>query len=86
MKLLKYIWIIGGGQLQIPLIEEAKKLGYSTIVTDINPNCVCSDIADIFKNVDIFDIESNISLYERSFKTDLSIEIAELKNQMAEIE
>ena len=75
MKLLKYIWIIGGGQLQIPLIEEAKKLGYSTIVTDINPNCVCSDIADIFETVDIFDIESNISLYERSFKTDLSIEI-----------
>jgi len=76
MKLLKYIWIIGGGQLQIPLVEEAKKLGYSTIVTDVNPNCVCSDIADIFETVDIFDIESNISLYERSFKTDLSIEIA----------
>ena len=38
--------IIGGGQLQIPLVEEAKKLGYSTIVTDVNPNCVCSDIAD----------------------------------------
>ena len=75
MKSLKYIWIIGGGQLQVPLIEEAKKLGYSTIVTDINPNCVCSDIADIFKTVDIFDIESNISLYEQSFKTDLSIEI-----------
>ncbi|MDA7457694.1 ATP-grasp domain-containing protein [Candidatus Pelagibacter ubique] len=76
MKFSKYIWIIGGGQLQIPLVEEAKKLGYSTIVTDVNPNCVCSDIADIFETVDIFDIESNISLYERSFKTDLSIEIA----------
>jgi biotin carboxylase len=76
MKLSKYIWIIGGGQLQIPLVEEAKKLGYSTIVTDVNPNCVCSDIADIFETVDIFDIESNISLYERSFKTNLSIEIA----------
>ena len=76
MRFSKYIWIIGGGQLQIPLVEEAKKLGYSTIVTDVNPNCVCSDIADIFETVDIFDIESNISLYERSFKTDLSIEIA----------
>ena len=75
MRFSKYIWIIGGGQLQIPLVEEAKKLGYSTIVTDVNPNCVCSDIADIFETVDIFDIESNISLYERSFKTDLSIEI-----------
>jgi hypothetical protein len=26
MKFSKYIWIIGGGQLQIPLVEEAKNL------------------------------------------------------------
>lgn len=75
MKFTKYIWIIGGGQLQVPLVEEAKKLGYSTIITDANPNCVCRDFADIFENVDIFDIESNILLYEKSFKTNLSIKI-----------
>lgn len=74
-KILKYIWIIGGGQLQVPLIDEAKKLGYSVIVTDVNPNCVCRDIADIFERVDIFDIESHILLYERSFKNNSLIKI-----------
>lgn len=75
MKFSKYIWIIGGGQLQVPLIEEAKKLGYSTIVTDANPNCICRDLADIFETVDIFDIDSNILLYEELFKSNLSIKI-----------
>lgn len=32
----KVLWIIGGGQLQIPLIEEAHKLGLATLVTDRN--------------------------------------------------
>lgn len=74
-KTLEYIWIIGGGQLQVPLIHEAKKLGYSVIVTDVNPNCACRDIADIFEPVDIYDIESNILLYERSFKNNGSLKI-----------
>ena len=30
----KFFWVIGGGLLQIPLIEEIKKLGYKVIVSD----------------------------------------------------
>ncbi len=55
-----YFWIIGGGILQIPLIEEVKKLGMKTIVSDANKNCICKDKADIFVQIDIFDIESHV--------------------------
>ena len=37
---IKFFWVIGGGLLQIPLIEEIKKLGYKVIVSDKNRNCV----------------------------------------------
>ncbi|MCK4752579.1 MAG: ATP-grasp domain-containing protein [Planctomycetes bacterium] len=55
-----FFWIIGGGLLQIPLIKEVKALGYNTIVSDVNPKCVCADIADIFLLADIFDIQKHI--------------------------
>ena len=67
MKQLKdnYIWILGGGSLQIPNILCAKKLGYKTIVTDINKNCICRKKADLFFSVDIFDVAKNLSLLKK---------------------
>lgn len=56
------VWVIGGGQLQIPLIDEIHKLGYSALVTDRNPECVCKDAADHFYPVDIFDISASVDL------------------------
>lgn len=58
---MKYLWVIGGGQLQIPLIEEANKLGLHTIVSDINPACVAKGLADIFVPLDIFDTDGHIN-------------------------
>src|SRR3989344_1178306 len=58
----KVLWVIGGGQLQIPLIYEAKKLGLATLVTDRNNNCVAKDFADYFFPVDIFDIPGSLKL------------------------
>jgi len=55
-----YIWIIGGGVLQIPLIKESRALGLKTIVSDGNKNCICAKEADIFLEIDIFDIEEHI--------------------------
>ena len=52
----KYFWVIGGGILQIPLIHEVKKLNYSVIVTDGNPDCICKKQAEIFECIDIYDI------------------------------
>jgi biotin carboxylase len=55
-KIKEYYWIIGGGAMQIPLIEEVKKFGFKIVVSDLNPNCVCKPLSDIFFNIDIFDI------------------------------
>lgn len=61
MKKKQVVWVIGGGQLQVPLIEEVHKLGFSALVTDRNPHCICRNIADLFFAVDIFDINGNIN-------------------------
>ena len=63
-----YVWILGGGQLQIPNILCAKELGYKTIVTDQNKNCICKKKSDLFFCVDIFDIQKNISLLKKLIK------------------
>ena len=62
MKNNRYLWIIGGGQMQVPLISEAAALGLKSIVTDINPDCVCALRADIFQARDIFDIAGHLRL------------------------
>jgi len=59
------LWIIGGGQLQVPLIREAKKLDLLTLVTDRDSKCVAKNSADYFYPVDIFDIDENIKLLFR---------------------
>lgn len=56
----RYLWVIGGGLLQVPLIEEAKKLSLNVIVSDFDDQCKCKEKADIFVNIDIFDIDSHL--------------------------
>jgi len=56
-----YFWTIGGGVLQLPLIEEARKLNYEIIVTDGDANCICRDKASYFKAIDIFNIDEHIN-------------------------
>jgi len=56
----KYFWVIGGGILQAPLIQEAKKLNYKIIVTDADKNCICKEFASYFETIDIFDIAGHI--------------------------
>ena len=58
----KFFWVIGGGLLQIPLIEEIKKLGYKVIVSDKTRNCVCSKKADVFFEVDIYDVPKHLEI------------------------
>ena len=55
-------WCIGGGVLQKPLISQARKLGYSILVTDGADNCACANLADLFYAIDIFDIDAHIAL------------------------
>ncbi len=63
--MLDAIIIIAGGRLQIPAVEEARKLKLKTIVTDGNKNAICSNLADQFYNIDIFNIPKHLELIKK---------------------
>lgn len=60
MKYKEYFWVIGGGLLQVPLVDEVKQLGYKVIVSDMNRQCICARKADLFLEMNIFDVQSHI--------------------------
>lgn len=60
MKEDAYFWVVGGGEMQIPIIEEVHGLGLKVICSDMNTDCVCARHADIFLAIDIFDIDKHI--------------------------
>ena len=53
----KTVLIIGGGILQVPLIETAKSMGLKTIVADINKSCEGFKVCDITFEISTRDIE-----------------------------
>lgn len=69
-----YLWIMGGGLLQVPLIPEARKLNYNIIISDGNSTCPCAKLADIFLAIDIFDIQKHISAALKLKSSGLKIE------------
>ncbi len=56
----KTVMIIGGGLLQVPAIQEAKKMGMQVIVTDYNPNAQGMRYADIPIVMSTRDIEGSV--------------------------
>lgn len=56
----KNIMIIGGGLLQVPVIQTAQKMGYRVIVTDYNPNAIGMKNADIPIVMSTRDIEGSV--------------------------
>lgn len=57
----QFFWVIGGGLLQVPLIEEVRSLGFSVIVTDLDPDCPGRAGADFFFPINIFDVEGHLA-------------------------
>ncbi len=51
-------FVIAGGVPQIELIKQLKSRGITTVLADGSPNAVARPYADIFYNVNIFDIEA----------------------------
>jgi biotin carboxylase len=62
MALDKYVWVIGGGQMQLPLIEDAKGYGYQVLVTDQNPKAVGAKSADQFVKISTYDVAGHRQL------------------------
>lgn len=56
----KTVMIIGGGLLQIPLIQTAQKMGLQTIVTDYNPDAMGMRYADIPITMSTRDIDGSV--------------------------
>ena len=57
----KAIYIIGGGELWIKIIEWAREVGLKTIVTDKNPSSPGVLISDISINIDALDENEHIN-------------------------
>ena len=53
---MKKALVLGGSVAQAALIKELKNRGYKTLLIDGSPNAVARPYADIFYNIDIFDI------------------------------
>jgi len=58
----RWILIVGGGVLQVPLVREARALDLATIVTDRSPSCPCAPLADCFLPLDVFDVGRHVEL------------------------
>jgi isopentenyl diphosphate isomerase/L-lactate dehydrogenase-like FMN-dependent dehydrogenase/biotin carboxylase len=56
----KTIMVIGGGLLQVPVIQAAQKMGHQVIVTDYNPNAIGMKYADIPIVMSTRDIEGSV--------------------------
>lgn len=65
----KYVLILGGGLMQKPAIEAAKKLNCHITLADGNPNALCKDMVDVFAPVDLKDVEGLIALANKMKKT-----------------
>ncbi len=57
---MNYFWVIGGGLLQVPIIEKLRSMDLNVIVSDQSSDCICNQISDIFFQIDIFDVDSHI--------------------------
>ena len=60
----QWVWVVGGGHMQVPMIETIKKAGYKSIVTDINPQAPGSAIADQFVQISTYDVSAHLDLAE----------------------
>lgn len=58
------IWLVAGGQMQLPIAQHIKSLGYSLILSDNDINCSCKFLADKFIQIDTFDIAGHIQKAE----------------------
>jgi biotin carboxylase len=61
----KLIHVLGGGPWQVPTVARCRDLGYRVLVTDPNPDCLASSIADAHEPVDITDAAATLAVSRR---------------------
>lgn len=65
----EWIWVVAGGIMQIPLIQEIKRRGYKILVSDKNPNAPGMKHADLALNIDTYDVDAHVSVATGIAKT-----------------
>ena len=55
------LMIVGGGEAQLNAIRRAKKIGFTVVVSDMNPNCPGALEADDFVEASTFSFEETLS-------------------------
>ena len=56
----RYVWILGGGVMQVPMVQEAHSRGYRVLLSDRDTHCACRGIADLFIELDVFDSDAHL--------------------------
>ena len=64
----QWVWIIGAGLMQLPIIEAAKTRGYAVMITDRNPQAPGIARSDDFHQIDTYDVAGHLKLAERLSK------------------
>lgn len=59
---MKRLFIVGGGEMQVPLIEKAKQLGYFCVVSDFNSDAPGFKYANVVANISTTDFERTLEL------------------------
>ncbi len=59
-----YVWIIGGGLMQVPIIKEMRSRGFSIMVTDRDINAPGCMLADTVVQLDTYDEYGHMELAE----------------------
>ena len=54
------VWVVAGGPMQVPLVRELVSRGHKVVVSDGSVECPARGIADIFLQLDTFDIAGHI--------------------------
>ena len=68
-----WIWIVAGGVLQVPIIQEAKSRGYKVVVSDKNPNAPGCQLADQVIMLDTYDVNGHKMAAETMTKKPIAV-------------
>lgn len=69
MTVCSAIWVLAGGPMQIPLIRELKQAGFAVIVSDGSSACPAAELADVFMELDTFDVPGHLDAAQEIIRT-----------------
>lgn len=69
-----YFWVIGAGMLQVAMIQEARRLGYKVIASDMDHEAPGLGLADVPMIIDTYDDKAHVRA-AKEFK-DIAVDIA----------